>query len=368
MPDKNSNKELINIEKIISFLKQNVYNLLLLIIASLIFYVSEKWIIPCSLSAIGILLFLSISFLLRQAGFRKYKHFKSVQHYRWRWFFGIIIATFISVAIFRDYSIVNYPEYIKEIFEHADFLVILGLVFGVLACIIGMAVFEQVSVTNASNLKEFLIIFNNILSDAGKEDQIIALMPTYFIGGTGSVANVRTDFSVEHKDNLRELKSALKRGVKVHFFCLDQSKINYDAYLQTDKADAGRMNYVKNNLSIPLINFHYEISKDRFYGETTKVEEYFDHFYLLSKALTSDSKFTLTSLKDEYHKDERIVIIIKISKDGKNSAIFGSYTVEGGINLGGEEIKNSSAVKSLNQFFATIVNKHKVDTNFTFNY
>ncbi len=290
-----------------------------------------------------------------------------IQRNRWTWFFSSIILTTILVGLIRNKSWDGYFDYFIDSFKHADILVILGLVVAVVGCIIGLAVFEKISYNEAKNLSQFLHIFNEILEDAVKDDKLLVLLPSYYIGGTGSVRDRKSKKEVEladeHSSYCKNLVKAHNRGVKLYFAVLDFTGINFNE-LNPPAAGKDPYDIIRDNKLIPLKKFHWEVADDLLESNDDRIK-YFRQLYEYSIQIQPNIlNSNVTKLTASYDTDNKICGIINLNK---TVAIFGSYSYKGGIDLGGSKIVTKNAVDCIKDLFRDIIKKNNTDPSFDFN-
>ncbi len=291
---------------------------------------------------------------------------KHIQRNRWVWFFSSIILTTILLGLLRNKSWDGYVSYLIDSFQHADILVILGLVVAVVGCIIGLAVFEKISYSEAKNLSQFLHIFNEILDDAVKDDKLRILLPSYYIGGTGSVRERRSkkevELSDEHSLYCKNLVKAHNRGVHLYFAVLDYTGINFNE-LNSPGPNNDPYDIIRKIDTSPMKKFHWEVADDLLESNDDKIK-YFKQLYEYSNQIQTTILTTkVTKLSAKYDTDNKICGVINLNK---TVAIFGSYSYKGGIDLGGSKIITKNAVDCIKDLFGDIIKKNNMDINFVF--
>lgn len=277
--------------------------------------------------------------------FNKRKLVKNLYEKKWTYFFSILLAfIFLFVLIrliFNSASFITLPTYLKYITCDLNFEVYIGIAISFIGCLIGVFVLEQIKPDDAVTLNEFLDLTNDLLNQAKPNDELLFILPTFYIGGRVK--------DYEHRAFIEKLHDQVNAGVKIEMYVLNHNKNLDTKYLSiaggnNDKYEQLYSLEFNDDL---LIKFHKEIFHLPSRKGKVNLEDYFDEFFNTSKFLNENN--IIKGLKKEY---DAIRIVGVINKK-QNKAILGTYSIDNGIVPSGQLIENQETVKSI----LTLINK-----------
>lgn len=283
--------------------------------------------------------------------FNKRKFVKKLYEKRWTYFirilFGFIGLFIILRLIFNFGTFTSFPSYIKYIVCDLNFEVYIGIAISLLGCLIGVFVLEQIKPDDAVTLNEFLDLTNDLLCQAKPKDELLFILPTFYIGGRVK--------EYEHRAFIEKLHDQVNAGVIIEMYVLSHDKTLDDKYL--DVVDGNNKKYEvlysKEFNEDLLVKFHKEIFHLPSRKGKVNLEDYFDEFFTTAKFL--NEKNIVKNLKKEYG----AIRIVGVINKKQNKAILGTYSIDNGIVPSGQLIENQETVTSIHMLLIKLIDEFK---------
>jgi hypothetical protein len=281
-----------------------------------------------------------------------------IYSYRWEAFLGAIIIYSILWLFLYLSSRYKWGHFLRDdgnVLSPQSFQTYLGILLGFLSCIIGIIVWIEVRSNEATTLDEFLELLTQILKSAEKDEVVLIVAPTFFIGGSVE--------SYCHLDYIAAIQVALKKEVKVRFAMIQFDSALASEYIAIDKANfQGRDSLLSSAkfTSDSLITFHNAIVTVSNRSDVVTRAEYFEKMFTFAEKLFHVNAFKPTYLNSEYDN----VKIVGVASERQKRAIIGVYELQSGIKLGGNLVTNMPAVQSIRGMLKLIVELHNVNKAF----
>lgn len=305
------------------------------------------------LTVILVLIGLGLFFFPRRMRISRRIVTKFLYKYRWWALFSTVMMFFVMFWLCRWLSGSPYANasgtvnYLDFLVKDMDFPVYIGICLSFLGCVIGVFVLEQLRPDDAANLNQFLDMANDMLSRAEADDEVVFLLPTFYIGG-------RTR-DYEHLDFLENLEKASGGSCKLSIYCVDYDQSLHDGFLNAGgEAEKLALLHTAKYSDNPLVKFNMNVWTLPHRQKRVDLSEYFESLFKTAKLLCE--KGVLKKVSVDYL-SLRIVCILNRSK---KQAFLGAYTLDKGIVPTGHFSDHESAFDAIKKMTDMLIDSIKI--------
>jgi hypothetical protein len=222
-----------------------------------------------------------------------------------------------------------------------------GIALSFYGCLIGVFVLEKIEVTSAVDLNGFFELAIELLNKSVSNDEVTFLLPTFYIGGS------EARYAKMHKKYSDLLLRKAADGVKMKMYVLSHDYSLDDQYLASSESDKVALLKRDDFVKDLLVEFHEDIYSQQLSSVRNK-PQYFDGFFDFSKQLKNINNVTIIDLKGSY----KNIGIIAILNMNKHKLLFGTYSVNKGINTTAELIRNNGVALGAHEMIKGFIVLH----------